>query len=137
MKKGQGFGTRIVSWVPFGFGKTKPHHFREMAQVAWENRDNLGYASRILFHGVCDGCSLGPYGLRDQTIKGIHLCMTRLRMLRMNTMRALDVKKLSDVHALQSLTGEELRNLGRLPYPMVRYKGETGFHRISWGDAMT
>jgi molybdopterin-dependent oxidoreductase alpha subunit len=135
MKK-HGFGTRIVSWVPFGLGKTKPHHFREMAQVAWENRDNLGYASRILFHGVCDGCSLGPYGLRDHTIKGIHLCMTRLRMLRMNTMKALNVNKLSGVQALQSLTGEELRNLGRLPYPMVRHKGEKGFRRISWEEAM-
>jgi molybdopterin-dependent oxidoreductase alpha subunit len=136
MKKKQGFGTKIVSWVPFGLGKTKPHHFREMAQVAWENRDNLAYASRILFHGVCDGCSLGPYGLRDHTIKGIHLCMTRLRMLRMNTMRALDVSKLSDVQSLQSLTGEQLRNLGRLPYPMVRFAGDKGFRRISWEEAM-
>lgn len=136
MKKHQGHGTRIVSWVPFGLGKTKPHHFREMAQVVWENRDNLAYASRILFHGVCDGCSLGPYGLRDHTIEGIHLCMTRLRMLRMNTMKALDVGRLSDVPALQSMSGEELRNLGRLPYPMIRKRGDKGFRRISWEEAM-
>ncbi len=136
MKKQQGFGTRIASWVPFGLGKTKPNHFREMAQVAWENRDNLSYAWRILLHGVCDGCSLGPYGLRDHTIKGIHLCMTRLRMLRINTMKALDINRLSDVRSLQSLSGEGLRNLGRLPYPMVRYKGDKGFHRISWQEAI-
>ena len=28
--------------IPFGLGQTKPKHFRDMAQVAWENRDNLG-----------------------------------------------------------------------------------------------
>ena len=107
-----------------------------MAQVAWENRDNLPYAWRILSHGVCDGCSLGPYGLRDHTIDGIHLCMTRLRMLRLNTMKALDCDRLSDVESLQSLSGEDLRNLGRLPYPMVRHKGDKGFRRISWDEAM-
>ena len=135
MKKKQGFGTKIVSWVPFGLGKTKPHHFREMAEVVWENRDNLSYASKILLHGVCDGCSLGPYGLRDHTIKGIHLCMSRLRLLRLNTMKALNIEKLSDVHSLQSFSGEQLRKLGRLPYPMIRQKGEKGFRRISWNEA--
>jgi hypothetical protein len=54
-----------VSWVPFGIGFIKPHHYLEMACVVWENRKNLPYAWRILRHGVCDGCSLGPYGLRD------------------------------------------------------------------------
>ncbi len=137
MKKHQGFGTRIANWAPFGLGQTKPHHFREMAQVLWENRDNLPYAWRILLHGVCDGCSLGPYGLRDHTIRGIHLCMTRLRLLRMNTMKALDISGLSDVQSLRLLSGEELRNLGRLPYPMVRYKGDNGFQRVSWEEAIS
>lgn len=135
-KQRNGNGTKIVSLVPFGLGKTKPHHFREMVQVVWENRDNLAYAWRILNHGVCDGCSLGPYGLRDHTIEGIHLCMTRLRMLRMNTMQALDMEKLSDVSSLQRLSGEELRDLGRLAYPMLRRKGDAGFHRITWKEAM-
>jgi molybdopterin-dependent oxidoreductase alpha subunit len=136
MKKVDGYGTRIASWVPFGLGKTKPRHFREMAQVAWENRDNLSYAWRILKHGVCDGCSLGPYGFRDHTISGIHLCMTRLRMLRLNTMKALDVDRLPNVDTLKSMSGEELRNLGRLPYPMIRSRGGSEFHRISWDEAM-
>ena len=107
-----------------------------MFQVAWENRDNLPFATRILLHGVCDGCSLGPYGLRDHTIEGIHLCMTRLRMLRLNTMKALNIERLREVRSLQKLTGEELRNLGRLPYPMLRRKGEDGFRRISWNEAL-
>src|SRR6266852_2897487 len=102
--------TRIVSLIPFGLGKTKPNHYIDMARVAWENRDNLAYAWRILRHGVCDGCSLGPYGLRDNTMKGVHLCMTRLRLLRLNTMPALDPGILSDVDKLRKLSGEELRN---------------------------
>src|SRR5207248_8615958 len=107
-----------------------------MARVVWTNRDNLPYAWRILRHGVCDGCSLGPYGLRDNTMKGVHLCMTRLRLLRLNTMRALDPQILSDVERLRRLSGEELRNLGRLPYPMIRRKGDRGFRRISWDEAL-
>src|SRR5262245_3640027 len=137
MKKREGFGTKIAHWSPFGLGQTKPHHFRAMAKVVWENRDNLRYAWGIINHGVCDGCSLGPYGLRDHTISGIHLCMTRLRLLRMNTMKALDIDLLSDVSSIRKLSGEELRNLGRLPYPMVRYKGDKGFRRISWDEALS
>ena len=136
MKQKRGNGTRISGLVPFGLNKTKPRHFREMLQVAWENRDNLPFATRILLHGVCDGCSLGPYGLRDQTIDGIHLCMTRLRMLRLNTMKALDIDRLNDVRLLQKLSSEDLRNLGRLPYPMLRRRGENGFRRISWDEAL-
>lgn len=133
MKK---YGTKIVSLSPFGLGHTKPNHYLEMVKTAWENRDNLGYAHRILVHGVCDGCSLGPYGLHDNTLDGVHLCMTRLRMLRLNTMPALDVAMANNVSTLQRLSGEELRNLGRLPYPMIRRKGEPGFTRISWDEAM-
>lgn len=134
LKKGN--GTSTVSWRPFGAGMDKPNHYFEMARVFWENRDNVGYAWRILKHGVCDGCSLGPYGFRDDTMKGVHLCMTRLRMLRMNTMQALNVEILKDVDPLKKMSGEQLRNLGRLPYPMIRTKGDAGFQRISWDEAL-
>ncbi len=126
----------IAGWKPFGWGETKPHHYLAMAKVAWENRDNLGYAWRILNHGVCDGCSLGPAGLHDETIPGTHLCMTRLRMLRLNTMPAMDVGAVSDVASLAEMDERELRGLGRLPYPLLRTKGERGFRRISWDDAI-
>jgi len=122
--------------VPFGLGKNKPKHYRDMLKIAWENRDNLGYAWRILNHGVCDGCSLGPYGLHDNTIKGVHLCLTRLRMLRMNTMPGLNTELLQDVSKLQAKSGEYLRNLGRLAYPMIRKKGDAGFRRTSWDEAL-
>ena len=69
-----------------------------MARAAWANRDNLGYAWRILNHGVCDGCSLGPYGLKDNVISGTHLCMTRLNLLRLNTMPPAAVRRNLDPH---------------------------------------
>ena len=48
----------------------KPHHYREMARIAWENRDQLPFAWRILSDGVCDGCALGTSGLSDWTMPG-------------------------------------------------------------------
>lgn len=126
---------KLKSAVPFGLGQTKPQHFRDMAKIVWKNRDNLGYAWKVLSKGVCDGCALGVAGFHDWTIEGVHLCMTRLNLLRLNTMPALDEKVLSDVSALQKLTNAELRELGRLPYPMLRERGAKGFRRIAWDDA--
>src|ERR671928_560450 len=97
----------------FGLGRQKPHHYREMARIAWENRDELPFAWRILTRGVCDGCALGTAGLRDWTIPGVHLCMVRLELLRLNTAPALDVAALSDVASLRTLASDELRDLGR------------------------
>ena len=135
-KKGTSRAPSIVSLIPFGLGETKPHHYRDMLRVLWDNRDNLGYAHRILVHGVCDGCSLGPAGLHDNTIPGIHLCMSRLKLLRLNTMLAIQEEQLSDLSRLRAMTSRELRRLGRLPYPMVYRKGEAGFRRISWEEAL-
>jgi molybdopterin-dependent oxidoreductase alpha subunit len=127
--------TAIASWMPFGLGYAKPHHFLEIFRTLWENRDNLPYAWRILRHGVCDGCSLGPRGLRDDTMEGVHLCLLRLKMLRLNTMPALDPAALGDVARLRKLDGRALRELGRLPFPMLRRRGDSGFRRISWDAA--
>ncbi len=123
-----------ASASPFGLGLTKPKHFREMARVAWENRDNLGYAWRVLRDGVCDGCALGTSGLKDWTVPGTHLCMVRLELLRLNTMGALDPARLADAEALARLNSKELRALGRLPYPMRRRRGERGFTRVAWQE---
>jgi molybdopterin-dependent oxidoreductase alpha subunit len=123
--------------VPFGLiGQTKPHHYREMLGVLWENRKELPYAWNILNHGVCDGCSLGPYGLRDNVLDGVHLCMTRLKLLKLNTMSALDASVMGNVNRLRKLQPEQLRSLGRLPHPMIRRKGEPGFSRLSWDEAL-
>jgi molybdopterin-dependent oxidoreductase alpha subunit len=126
---------RLRSCVPFGLGQAKPRHFRDMAAVAWKNRDNLSYGWKVLSRGVCDGCALGVAGFHDWTIDGVHLCMTRLNLLRLNTMPALDPAVLYDVSRLRALSNAQLRELGRLPFPMLREKGSPGFRRISWDEA--
>ena len=126
-----------VSPVPNGLGQQKPHHFGDMARVVWRHRRNLPYAWRILRKGVCDGCALGVAGFHDWTIQGVHLCTTRLELLELNTARALDPAVLADVSQLEHLDGAGLRRLGRLPYPMLRRRGDAGFTRISWDEAYT
>src|SRR5262249_30619214 len=102
----------------------------------WRNRDQLPFAWRILTRGVCDGCALGTAGVRDFTMDGVHLCLVRLELLRLNTMPALDIDRLRDVESLRRLTPDALRDLGRLPFPMIRRKGEPGFSRVSWDEAL-
>src|SRR5262249_29292756 len=106
-----------VSLAPNGIGQVKPNHYLEMARVAWRNRDELPFAWRILTRGVCDGCALGTTGLRDFTMNGVHLCMVRLELLRLNTMPALDCNQLADCGPLERMSAAELRELGRLPFP--------------------
>ena len=127
----------LKSYVPFGLLEpNKPRHFREMVKVAWENRDNAGYAWRILNHGVCDGCSLGPRGLRDDVISGVHLCMTRLKLLRLNTMGPIPEERLRDLAPLRALHNQELHPLGRLPFPLIHRAGSSRLHRLSWDEAL-
>jgi len=122
---------------PFGIGEQHPDGFSEVLRAIWENRDKLGYAFRILNEGVCDGCSLGTKGMGDWTMTGVHLCNIRLRLLRLNTMPALDIKALADASALGRRRSRDLRSLGRLPYPMVRRRGEPGFRLVSWQEALS
>src|SRR5262249_32492329 len=120
----------------FGVHKQKPRHYREMLRVAWENRDQLPFAWRILNDGVCDGCALGTSGLSDWTIPGTHLCMIRLELMRLNTAPALDPAELSDAASLRKRTSAELRQLGRLPEPMIRRRGEPGFLAATWDEVL-
>src|SRR5260370_12017473 len=91
-----------------------------MPAIAWKNRHHLPCVWRVLSRGVCDGCALGVAGFHDWTITGIHLCMTRLNLLRLNTMPALDPRLLENVSKLQLLDNAQLRELGRLPCPLLR-----------------
>ncbi len=134
-------GRRLREAVPFGIlVAEKPRHFREMLKVVWENRDNAGYAWRILNRGVCDGCSLGPYGLKDNVMDGTHLCLTRLKLLRFNTMPAMPDGAWEDGNRLRGMTNTELQELGRVPYPLLMRTGPdgaaSGFKRISWDEAL-
>ncbi len=124
--------------APFGvLVPDKPRHFREMASIAWDNRDSLRFATNILRHGVCDGCSLGPRGLKDDVLKGTHLCLTRLNLLRLNTMGAMAEEDWSDIERLRSMRNDDLRRLGRVPFPLSMRRGDKGFRRISWDEAIT
>ncbi|UJF33533.1 FdhF/YdeP family oxidoreductase [Paenibacillus hexagrammi] len=126
-----------VSKMPFGLGKVKPHHIRETAKIAWQNRDSLPYAYRILTQGVCDGCALGVSGLYDQTLAGPHLCTTRLNVLRLNTMPAISENVLhAEIDELRRMDSTELRGLGRIPYPLIRRAGERRFSRLTWDEAL-
>ncbi|PYI54473.1 FdhF/YdeP family oxidoreductase [Paenibacillus flagellatus] len=125
-----------VSAAPLGLGKVKPRHIRDTLKALYENRDNLPYAYRILTKGVCDGCALGVSGLRDRTLTGPHLCTTRLNVLRLNTMPAIEPHWFEDVEKLRAMDSASQRRLGRIPYPLIRRKGENRFTRLTWDEAL-
>ncbi|MGW6494113.1 FdhF/YdeP family oxidoreductase [Nonomuraea angiospora] len=125
-----------ASWRPFGIGLRKPNNYLELWKAFRSVKGNRGYAWRILNQGTCDGCALGTHGMRDWTMDEIHLCNIRLRLLPLNTMPALDTTLLRDISGLVGKKSAELRELGRLPYPMLRRAGEPGFTRISWDEAL-
>ena len=125
-----------VSLVPYGLNEQHPNAYKDILQTIWENKDRLGYAWRILNDGCCDGCSLGTAGMHDWTMKGVHLCAVRLKLLRLNTMPAMDLRLLEDAEALRKTPTQGLLRLGRLSVPMVRRGGEKGFRRISWDEAL-
>jgi molybdopterin-dependent oxidoreductase alpha subunit len=125
-----------VSPKPYGLGETKPNAYREIARTVWDNKRAPVRAWRILTKGVCDGCALGVAGLHDWTIEGVHLCSTRLGLLKLNAMGPLDHGLLADVSQLERHDGAELRDLGRLAQPMLRKAGEPGFKRIGWDEAL-
>ncbi|MFM1752707.1 MAG: hypothetical protein RL119_1669, partial [Actinomycetota bacterium] len=107
-----------------------------MVQVAVNVRRTPKRAWKILSQGVCDGCALGVAGFHDWTLDGIHLCTTRLKLLEVNCAPAFDHSVLHDVTWLRNRTGTELRDMGRLAFPMRRRRGEKGFRRISWDEAL-
>jgi molybdopterin-dependent oxidoreductase alpha subunit len=129
--------SRWAGWRPNGVGLQKPNHYADMLRAAWDNRAHPKYALDVLTKGACDGCALGVAGLHDWTIDGVHLCTTRLRLLELNTADPLDPILLADLRALHGRTGAQLRALGRLGHPMRRRRGEAGFSRVSWDEALS
>src|SRR6202049_1215527 len=125
-----------VGGKPFGVGEQRPNNYLEIWKAAVENRGDAGRAVRIMREGVCDGCALGTTGLKDWTIPGIHLCNIRLRPLRMNTMPAFDPAIAADAAALDAMRGDHLRELGRIPEPMIRRGGGTGVRPMLWTAAV-
>lgn len=142
-----------ASWRPFGIGLTRPNNFGEVFRAIGENKGRRRYALRILRHGVCDGCALGTSGMRDWTQSGMHLCNIRLRLLRLNTIPPFEKDLLADLsksprvsrqqdsrrfgaRPLDRLDNRALRDLGRIPTPLIRRHGENGFTPISWDEAL-
>lgn len=125
-----------MSLSPNGIGHTKPNHLAEMTRVAVNVRHAPRKAWKILNEGVCDGCALGVAGLHDWTLDGIHLCTTRLKLLEVNCAEPFDHSVLHDVSWLAKRNGTELREMGRLAHPMRRRRGEKGFTRIDWDEAL-
>lgn len=126
---------RLRDWIPFGLGQPKPRHFREMLRVLLANRDNLSHAWKVVSRGACDACAPGASGFRDATLQGLHWCLPRLHLLRLHTLPVLDARILGDAAGLALLNNAHLQTLGRLPFPVLRERGQTGFRRISWESA--
>jgi molybdopterin-dependent oxidoreductase alpha subunit len=125
-----------VSLSPNGLGHQKPDHYGDMVRVALSVRHNPRKAFDIMSKGVCDGCALGVAGFHDWTLDGVHLCTTRLNLLKVNCADEFDHGVLGDVSWLQNRTSTELREMGRLAHPMRRRRGEKGFTRITWDEAI-
>jgi molybdopterin-dependent oxidoreductase alpha subunit len=134
----RGWNPRLwAGWRPNGLGEQKPRHYRDMARTAWANRAHPLYAWDVITKGACDGCALGVAGLHDWTIDGVHLCSTRLNLLEINTADPVDAVVLSDVAPLRRRSGAQLRAMGRLGHPMRRQRGDAGFRRVSWDEALS
>lgn len=116
--------------------KRRFQSFIEVFRSGWKNRKNLPYAWKILTNGTCDGCALGTYGIKDWTIDGIHLCWIRLRLLEINTMPPFQFEQLPPISSLQRMTEPQLRNLGRIPHPLLYKPGSHYLEPISWDDAL-
>ena len=70
-------------------------------------------------------------------IDGVHLCTTRLNLLQLNTMRALDPALLADVARAARARRRELRELGRLAVPDAPPPRRAGVPAASrWDEAL-
>jgi len=100
----------------------------------WTHRGRLPFAWDVLKHGACADCSLGTAGLQH-TAPGQQLCARRLDRLDRQTAPAFSPRVLAEVAPLKGLSPRALRGLGRIPAPLLRRAGQTGFAPLSWTDA--
>ena len=126
-----------VGFKPYGIGETKPNHYKRHGQDRLGEPRNLPYAWRILQQGRVrrlrarrrrlprlDALRRAP--LHDPAQPAAHQHDGRARPLAARRRRS----------RCKRLRNRELRDLGRLPYPMVRRAGEPGFTRVSWDEAL-
>jgi anaerobic selenocysteine-containing dehydrogenase len=128
---------KFLHALPFGIAiPRKPRYYLSWWKSLWENRKNLPFARKVLKHGLCDGCSLGPAGDRDDVAEGSHLCSLRLKELKYHTADGIPSEELGDVRPLQDAAEEELLKLGRIPTALTRVRDENGMKAISWDEAL-
>ncbi len=123
--------------VPFGLlGQTKPRHYREMFGVLWENRTELAlrleYSQSRRLRRLLPR-PLWPERQRARRRASVHDPAETAQAQHHGGARFVGHERRS---ALRALAPEKLRSLGRLAYPMIRRKGERGFLRVSWDEAV-
>ena len=89
----------------------------DQARAAWP----------ILRRGVCAEADLPSHPL---------FCRRCVRELRLHTSPSLLPSDLVDAERLSGFSDDDLRALGRLPFPFLREAGERGFVRVSWDEAL-
>ena len=97
------------------------------------------HAGQVIFqgHADTDACTLchGKKGDGKGTLAKLYDPPPR-NFVCGNTMGAIPEGAWGDLKALRALTNEQLHHLGRIPYPLLHTKGEPGFQRISWDEAI-
>ncbi len=124
------------SHVPFGLlDANKPRHFRTMLRVIRQNITQLPDAWRVL-NGPCNGCAVQTDGLRDNVLPDSpHFCLTRLGLIEEALRPPFDPTRFADVAALAHLRNEDLEALGRIPVPLLRRRGDSGFQPLTFDAA--
>ena len=121
----------------FGLGQQKPHHYREMVRIAWENRDQLPFAWRILKRRRLRRLRarhLGPLGLDAAGHAPLHGAAGADAAEHRAGARSRACSPTSP--RSRGRSSAELRALGRLPEPMLRRRGEPGFRVVTWDEAL-
>ena len=104
--------------------------------IAWENRDNLGYALE------------GPEPRRLRRLRARRRRPARLDHRRRPPLHDPAQPAAAEHHAgarpgaawptsrpCAGMRNAQLRELGRLPLPLLRERGDRGFRRITWDEA--
>ena len=126
-----------VSLAPNGIGQIKPNHYLEIGKTMWRNKSELPFAWRILTQR----------GLRR--LRAWHFRHSRLHDGRRAPVHGPAGSDAPEYDActrceessktqveLARMSAAELRELGRLPYPMIRKRGDAGFTRVTWDEAI-
>ena len=106
---------------------------------AWRGRTatTLGYAWKVLTRGRVRRLRARHDRAARLDDRRHALCMTRLNLLRLNTMPALDSAALADVErAARPARTKRCASSAACRCPLLRERGDRGFRRIHWDEAL-